>query len=107
MLASAKKGDRISDHFAPQGHGIIEKKRTPTDLDTLIQGYKLCARTEGKSPNTIRLNLTDLRLFIEFLRAVQIPTDIDYIGVGEIRQFILYLQQLKACTAAPSECHCD
>jgi len=81
----------MSDHFAPQRHGIIEKERTPTDLDTLIQGYKLCAQTEGKSPHTITLNLTALRLLQEFLRAVQTPTNIDYIGVHEIRQFILYL----------------
>jgi hypothetical protein len=28
---------------------IVELKRRATQLDNLIQGYRLCARTEGKS----------------------------------------------------------
>jgi integrase/recombinase XerC len=92
----------MPDQSSPQCHSVIRKERTPTDLDTLIHGYRLCARTEGKSHNTISLNVTALRLFQEFLRAVQIPTDIDCIGVPEIRQFILYLQQVKAWRRHPT-----
>jgi site-specific recombinase XerD len=92
----------MPDQSSPQRHSVIREERTPTDLDTLIPGYRLCARTEGKSYNTISLNVTALRLFQEFLRAVQIPTDVDYIGVPEIRQFILYLQQVKAWRRHPT-----
>ena len=47
---------------------IFETSGQATRLDTLIQGYKLCARTEGKSENTIRIAntvLTTLRDFLE------------------------------------------
>ena len=56
----------MSDHFVPQGRGVIEKERTPTDLDTLIQGYKLCARTEGKSPHTIKAYGRDVGAFAQW-----------------------------------------
>ena len=92
----------MSDHFATQRHGVIEQERTPTDLSALIQGYRFCARAEGKSPNTIDLNLTALNLFLEFLEVTGLPTDITGIGVQEIRHFILYLQQLKAWRRHPT-----
>jgi integrase/recombinase XerD len=83
-------------------HNTADKERVPTDLDTLVQGYQLCARTEGKSPGTIALNLTALRLLREFLLTAGIPPDIDCIGVSEIRHFILHLQQLKAFAGHPT-----
>jgi hypothetical protein len=92
----------MSDQFVPQYQPILGKERSPTDLDTILQGYRLCARAERKSPNTISLNVTALRLFQEFLRAVEIPTDVKYIGAPEIRQFIIYLQQLKARRQHPT-----
>ena len=46
---------------------IIELKGQAARLETLIQGYKLCARTEGKSENTIRITNTALNTFKSFL----------------------------------------
>jgi len=90
------------DQFSPQHHGIMEKERTPTDLSALIQGYRLCAKAEGKSPHTISLNVTALNLFREFLDATGLPTDVNGVGVQEIRKFILYLQQLRAWRRHPT-----
>lgn len=39
---------------------IVEIKSRATHLDNLIQGYRLCARTEGKSEKTIRITTTAL-----------------------------------------------
>jgi hypothetical protein len=36
-----------------QLHSIVPRKNQATELDSLIQGYRLYARTEGKSPRTV------------------------------------------------------
>ena len=48
---------------------IIERKSRATQLDNLIQGYRLYARTEGKSPKTIRITTTAVTTFRDFLNA--------------------------------------
>jgi site-specific recombinase XerD len=75
---------------------IVETRSRATRLDTLIQGYKLCARTEGKSENTIRIANTALTTLKGFLKSREYPTDVIEIGVNELREFILHLQQVRA-----------
>ncbi len=68
----------------------------PTDLSTLIRGYRLFARTEGKSPRTIDVVASSVTYLDRFLRAAGLPTDAALLGTTEIRMFILYLQE-KRC----------
>lgn len=75
---------------------IAENRRAATQLDSLIQGYRICAQTEGKSPNTVRITATAINTFIDFLKARGLSTDATEIGTQEIRGFILHLQQVKA-----------
>jgi hypothetical protein len=75
---------------------IVEIKSRATWLDNLIQGYRLCARTEGKSENTIRIYTTALTALSDFLKARQYPADVTEIGAQELREFILHLQQVRA-----------
>ena len=75
---------------------IVELKSRATRLDNLIQGYRLCARTEGKSDKTIRITTTALNTLKDFLESREYSTDVIEIGARELREFILYLQQVKA-----------
>jgi hypothetical protein len=80
--------------------GVLASSKTehqdPRELGQLIAGYRLCARSEGKSKNTIDIVANSVGYFEGFLRSEGLPTDITRIGVREIRAFILYLQQ-KRC----------
>jgi site-specific recombinase XerD len=75
---------------------IVNIKNQPTRLDNLIQGYRLCARTEGKSENTIRIYTMALNALKDFLKAKQYPTDVTELSAHELREFILHLQRVKA-----------
>ena len=86
----------MSDNLQQELIHIFETSGRATRLDTLIQGYKLCARTEGKSENTIRIANTALTTLKGFLASREYSTDVTEIGVNELREFILHLQQVKA-----------
>jgi integrase/recombinase XerD len=86
----------MTANFQQELNHIIEIKGRATRLDTLFQGYWLCARTEGKSENTIRIANTALTTLKGFLASREYPTDVTEIGVNELREFILHLQQVKA-----------
>lgn len=75
---------------------IIQRKSRATRLGNLIQGYRLYARTEGKSPKTIRITTTAVNTLRDFLEVRGLPTDVTEIGTQELRKFILHLQQVKA-----------
>ncbi len=75
---------------------IIERSNRATRLDTLLQGYRLCARTEGKSDKTILITTTALNKLRQFLESRGYPTDAIEIGTQELREFMLYLQQVRA-----------
>jgi len=75
---------------------IIERKSQATQLDNIIQGYRLYARTEGKSPKTIRITTTAITTLRDFLEAKGFSSDVTEIGTQELREFILHLQQVKA-----------
>ena len=62
----------------------------------LLQGYELCAATEGKSLNSIAIVTNSVNYFLDFLASQGISLDVTQISQHEIRAFILYLQQ-KRC----------
>jgi len=86
----------MATHLEEQLNRIIERKSRATQLDTLIQGYRLYAQTEGKSPKTIRITTTAVTTLRDFLQSRRFPTDVMEIGAQELREFILHLQQVKA-----------
>jgi site-specific recombinase XerD len=67
-----------------------------TGLGALLDTYQIQARTEGKSPNTLRIYTTALGILQRFLERKGFSTDVTGIGPEEIREFIGYLQNTKA-----------
>ncbi len=67
-------------------------KNSVLELGNLIQEFKLCCQTEGKSPKTIEWYTTFLNRFLAFLEFGDYPTDAAQINKEVIRAFILYLQ---------------
>lgn len=72
-----------------------------TGLRALLNTYQIQARTEGKSPNTIRIYTTALSILQRFLGRKGFPTDVTRIGPEEIREFIGYLQNTNAFIEHP------
>ena len=62
----------------------------------LLQGYRLCAATEGKSLNSIAIVTCSVNYFLEFLVSHGASTDAAQTSLHEIRAFIFHLQQ-KPC----------
>lgn len=84
----------METNLQEQLNRIVRRNSGATQLDNLIQGYRLYAQTEGKSQKTIRITTTAVNTFRDFLRANGFPTDVAEIGAQEIRGFILHLQQV-------------
>lgn len=58
----------------------------------MIQGYRLYAKTEGKSDQTIAIVEAAVRYLREFLKANGMSTDVKEIGLEQLHRFNLYLQ---------------
>jgi len=50
----------MAAHLQQHLDDILRKRRLATELENLIGGYSLFARTEGKNPSTITLTATAL-----------------------------------------------
>jgi len=74
---------------------IIEGKGRATQLENLIQSYRLYARTEGKSQKTIEITTTSLITFKGFLEAKGFSTDVTAIGTQELRNRLTCLEVLS------------
>jgi len=72
-----------------------------TELNKLIEGYRLCARSEGISENTILLTARAVSYFNSFLTASGLPTNVESIGVSEIRRFVLHLKEVQRFESHP------
>lgn len=70
-------------------------------LSSLLDTYRIQARTEAKSPNTIRIYTTALGILQRFLERKGLPTNVTEIGPEELREFIGYLQNIKAFMEHP------
>jgi site-specific recombinase XerD len=86
----------MADNLQRELECIAERRSQATRLDTVFQGYRLCARTEGKSENTIRITYTALNALKGFLESKGYPDNVTEIGVNELREFVLHLQKVKA-----------
>jgi hypothetical protein len=86
----------MTANIRQQVNQIAEIRGRATRLDNLIKGYRLCARTEGKSESTIRIYTTALTTLRDFLEVRQYPPDVTEIGAPELREFIMHLHQVKA-----------
>ncbi|MFC2018745.1 hypothetical protein ACFLU4_02160 [Chloroflexota bacterium] len=86
----------MSANLQQELNHIVNTSGRATRLDTLFQGYKLCARTDGKSESTILITNTALTTLKGFLESREYSIDVTEIGVNELREFILHLQQVKA-----------
>ncbi len=71
------------------------------ELSSLIGGYRLCAQTEGKSKKTIQTVADSVSYLERFLRSEGLTIDVTEIGPGEIRAFILHLQQKRCFSDHP------
>lgn len=76
-------------------------KSAATKLSKLIEGYKLCARSEGISENTIMLTERAVSYFSNFLTGSGLPTNVESIGTSEIRSFILHLKEVQRFQSHP------
>ena len=86
--------------FSRKRDGIVSTL-SGTELGQLIQGYRLYARTEGKSDKTIAIVVNSVRYLEGFLRSEGLPTDVTQIGPREIRAFILHLQRKRCFSGHP------
>ncbi|MFH0769510.1 MAG: tyrosine-type recombinase/integrase, partial [Chloroflexota bacterium] len=73
----------------------LNKSEAATELGNLIEGYRLCARSEGISENTILLTGRAVGYLRNFLVRSHLPTKVELIGVSEIRSFILHLKEAR------------
>jgi len=80
--------NREIDNFLQE----VLKRGTRADLAHLMEGYKLCAQSEGKSSATIAIVEASVRYLEQFLSTNGLSADIARIEVRELRQFIVYLQ---------------
>jgi site-specific recombinase XerD len=80
---------------------LLRQKIASTDLSSLISGYSLCAQTEGKSRNTVAIVTNSITYLYDFLSSNGLSTDVTQIGIGEMRAFILYLQQKRCFSNHP------
>jgi site-specific recombinase XerD len=79
----------------------LDKAEASTEISNLIEGYSLCARSEGISENTILLTGRAVGYLKKYLSSSQVPTKVELIGVDEIRGFILHLKQAQRFESHP------
>jgi len=72
-----------------------------TQLSHLAAGYRLCAKSEGKSQNYINLVTGSIRYLEQFLLSEGLTTDATQITAHEIRAFVLHLQRRRCFAAHP------
>jgi site-specific recombinase XerD len=72
--------------------GLLNREHTD-QLDRLVEGYRLSAQSEGKSPNTIAIVEASVRYLEEFLSDNNLSTNATKIGAEELRRFVVYLRE--------------
>ncbi len=89
--------DKELDDFLKQ---LLRRERK-TEVEQLIEGYKFCARAEGKSNNYICLVASSVEFLRQYLEAKNLSTDVTKISVQAIRGFILHLQSATRFSIHP------
>lgn len=77
----------MADQIEDQINRILDRNGRTNCLDNLMQGYRLCARSEGKSDNTISNVITAVAGLRNFLESSGLSTDADDIGAREMREY--------------------
>lgn len=85
----------LNDEISRFLEQALDKVNASSELTNLIEGYSLCARSEGISENTIVLTTRAVGYLKNFLIRSSLPTKVELIGVNEIRNFILHLKQVQ------------
>ncbi len=80
---------------------MLASSNCGTEIGGLLHGYQLCAATEGKSPNSVAIVTDSVTYLYDFLSSNGLSTDVTLIGAGEMRTFILYLQQKRCFSNHP------
>jgi len=80
---------------------VLASSNSGTDIRSLLQGYQLCASTEGKSPNSTAIVINSMRYLCDFLENNGLSTDVTGVGTNELRAFILHLQQKRCFSDHP------
>ena len=89
--------DREIEQFIQE----VLRGKPKTDLEHLVEGYRLCARSEGKSISTIVLVEASARYLADFLKANGMSTDVKEIGLEQLRRFNLHLQERQRFAKHP------
>jgi integrase/recombinase XerD len=71
------------------------------EISSLLDGYCFCARAEGKSNKTIEMVTSSITYLERYLQSRGELTRADQIGVQEIRDFVMYLQQRQCYSNHP------
>jgi len=79
----------------------VLRRKPKIDLEHLVEGYRLCARSEGKSASTIALVEAAVRYLGDFLKDSGMPTDVKEIGIEQLRRFNLHLQDRQRFAKHP------
>ena len=80
---------RLSDNLGSEIErflGQASKKTAAAQLSKLLEGYRLSAQSEGKSPNTIAIVAASVRYLDEFLTDNNLSANVAEIGV--LQRFI-------------------
>lgn len=75
--------------------------RPVAELEELMEGYRLSAQSEGKSPNTIAIVAASVRYLEEFLVTNGLSTSVSRIGTRELRRFTVYLKERPRFASHP------
>ena len=59
--------------------GALASSNSGTDMGTLLQGYQLCAATEGKSPNATAIVTNSVSYFRDLLVSAGESTNVTHI----------------------------
>ncbi|MCL0090648.1 tyrosine-type recombinase/integrase [Dehalococcoidia bacterium] len=87
---------RLSDNLGSEIErflGQALQKTAAAQLSKLLEGYRLSAQSEGKSPNTIAIVAASVRYLDEFLTNNNLSANVTEIGVEELQRFIVHLRE--------------
>ncbi|HEY77719.1 MAG TPA: tyrosine-type recombinase/integrase [Dehalococcoidia bacterium] len=96
MLRDKGKEMKSGDNLKPEIEGFLNqavRRGLATPLDKLMEGYRLTAKSEGKSIHTIAIVAAAVRYLGEFLANAGYSADVREIGASELRHFVSFLQE--------------
>jgi site-specific recombinase XerD len=71
-------------------------------LSNLINYFELCNKSEGRSAKKVSWYSVNLRRFHQYLRSWHLPDSIQDMDIQTLRQYILFLQNIKKSAGHPN-----